>query len=591
MEAATLAFAPLGWKPLACAEIEPAPRALIAQRLPDTPLFGDFTLLRDMPELIVNADMLIGGTPCQGFSVAGLRWSLSDDRSNLCLEFVRLANAIDDLRRDAGREPCWITWENVPGVLSTQDNAFGAFLGGLVGSDAPLVSRGGWQYAGVVAGPRRCAAWRTLDAQHFGLAQRRLRVFVLAIEHPRGWSAPDALLPITESMRWHPAPRRETGERVAPTIAARTRGGGGLGTDAECDGALIPLEDLHLRGVQGGSQSDVVADMRVVQPRADIARALTAHASRIDAETETFVVANTLLGKSNSSHAADLDNYVTHSLRADGFDASEDGTGRGTPIIPILEVGKGTSSRGEGPNGVGIGNDGDPMYTLQAGAQHAIAHPYTLAIRGRGDSHELEYRQDGLANAVLTPNGGRAGIGVGAVAFDPTQITSAENRSNPQLGDPCHTLAKGQHAPAIAFSCKDHGADAGDISPTMRAMGHDGSHANAGGQVAVAFQTSGNCGAWETGDVTGAIDTMTDPNRPVIQTHWAVRRLTPKECERLQGAPDDWTNIAYRGRNTIADGPRYKMIGNSWAVPCVRYIGERIEAVRAQWIVKGRGRE
>ena len=81
--------------------------------------------------------------------------------------------------------------------------------------------------------------------------------------------------------------------------------------------------------------------------------------------------------------------------------------------------------------------------------------------------------------------------------------------------------------------------------------------------------------------MTGALDTMTDPNSHIVQTQWAVRRLTPLECERLQGAPDDWTNIAYRGKNTIADGPRYKMIGNSWAVPVVRWIGNRIAQVDA----------
>lgn len=83
-------------------------------------------------------------------------------------------------------------------------------------------------------------------------------------------------------------------------------------------------------------------------------------------------------------------------------------------------------------------------------------------------------------------------------------------------------------------------------------------------------------------NMTGALDTMTDPNSHIVQTQWAVRRLTPLECERLQGAPDDHTNIAYRGRNTIADGPRYKMIGNSWAVPVVRWIGERIDLVRSE---------
>ena len=118
MEAASLAFEPLGWKPLAFAEIDAAPRSLLAHRFPHVPLHGDFTRLRDDAALIAKADLLCGGTPCQGFSLAGLRGSLKDDRSNLCLEFVRLANAIDDLRRNAGDEPCFILWENVPGVFS-----------------------------------------------------------------------------------------------------------------------------------------------------------------------------------------------------------------------------------------------------------------------------------------------------------------------------------------------------------------------------------------------------------------------------------------------------------------------------------------
>lgn len=236
-----------------------------------------------------------------------------------------------------------------------------------------------------------------------------------------------------------------------------------------------------------------------------------------------------------------------------------------------------------GPDGLGV-QEGI-AYTLEARSEvQSVCQPYTLAIRGRGDSHNLEYRSDGVANAVLTPNGGRGGIGVGAIAYNitpsqsnkdynarPTQraqaITTTGNRPSARGGD------------VIAFGSKEYAQDAGDVSPPLRAMGHDESHQNGGGQVAIAFQTSGNCGAWETGDMVGALDTMTDPNSHIVQTQWAVRRLTPMECERLQGAPDEYTNIAYRGRNTIADGPRYKMIGNSFAVNCVRWIGERIQLV------------
>lgn len=273
IEAASAAWHDLGWTPLAFSEIEPFPRAVLAHHFPGVPLHGDFTVLRDQP-WIVDADLLVGGTPCQAFSVAGLRGSLADARGNLTLEFVRLANAIDDLRRAAGRAPAWVVWENVPGVLSVSDNAFGAFLGGLVGSDAAIKPpRGrGWTDAGVVHDPRRCAAWRVLDAQHFGVAQRRRRVFVLARGGAGDWAAADALLPVGESVRWHPAPRRAAGQRPAPSLAARTRGGGGLGTDAELDGALIAdtrwpadiaptlnaafgdkqgLEDQHIQGGGG----------------------------------------------------------------------------------------------------------------------------------------------------------------------------------------------------------------------------------------------------------------------------------------------------------------------------------------------------
>ena len=167
IEAASVAWHPLGWEPLAFAEIEPFPRAVLAHHYPDVPLHGDFTRLRD-EAWIGAADVLVGGTPCQAFSVAGKRASLSDDRGNLTLEFVRLADAIDDVRRLEGRDPSVLVWENVPGVLSVKDNAFGCLLAALVGEDAPIVPPGGkWTHAGVVAGPQRQAAWRTLDAQYF----------------------------------------------------------------------------------------------------------------------------------------------------------------------------------------------------------------------------------------------------------------------------------------------------------------------------------------------------------------------------------------------------------------------------------------
>jgi len=162
------------------------------------------------------------------------------------------------------------------------------------------------------------------------------------------------------------------------------------------------------------------------------------------------------------------------------------------------------------------------------------------------------------------------------IAFDETQITSSDNRCNPQPGDPSHPLASGARPPTIAFSAKDHGADAmADLSPTLRAGGHATSHANAGVMPAIAFHARQDP---DSGPVTHPLDT--DGTSIGILTQWRVRRLTPTECERLMGFPDGYTAISYRGK-PAADGPRYKALGNSMAVNCMRWIGRRIEMVEA----------
>jgi len=183
IEAASVAWEPLGWKAAWLSEIEPFPSAVLAHHYPDVPNLGDMTTL---PERILSGeveapDLLCGGTPCQAFSVAGLRNSLDDARGNLSLTFVGIANAIDHVRSVRSAPPAIIFWENVPGVLNTKDNAFGCFLGALAGEDQPIIPPGKiWTNAGCVYGPQRAVAWRILDAQYFGVAQRRRRVFVVA---------------------------------------------------------------------------------------------------------------------------------------------------------------------------------------------------------------------------------------------------------------------------------------------------------------------------------------------------------------------------------------------------------------------------
>lgn len=514
------------------AEIEAFPAAVHAARFPGSVNLGDMTApgLVERAAAIALPDIIVAGTPCQAFSVAGTRGSLADARGNLTLLFIRICDAIDDLRRAAGLAPLWIVWENVPGVFSTSDNAFGSFVGGLVGSDAAIDPHrgGGWTDAGVASGPRRCAAWGVLDAQHFGLAQRRQRVFVLARGGAGNLQPADALLPITESLRWHPAPRRGAGQRVARPIAAGSPGGSGYRNDADTADNLIPL------GLGDDGQ---------------LARALNG--------------CKTAAGR----HDVSVDTFVAHILRAEGFDASEDGTGRGTPIVPV-----------------------------------------SAALRGREEGSSAELGDD-KAFSLRASSGGGDKPHVLAHAFDARQSDVI------QYGDRAGPIDTAGNSQAVAFSAKDYGADAGDLAPTMRAMGHRGSRANAGGQLALAFtQNSRSEVRYIGGDgaVTGAVtsepgaqqqtyvaidaynQTTSDMAQtlcsrgnspggnahlvPAVHVAMQVRRLTPRECERLQGFPDDWTLVEWRGK-PAADGPRYKAIGNSMAVPVMRYLLERITDV------------
>lgn len=275
IEAASVAWNPLGWKAVAFSEIEPFPCAVLAHHYPDTPNWGDMTKYKEWPD--VPIDLLCGGTPCQSFSVAGLRKGLDDPRGNLMLTFGAIA---------AKYRPKWLVWENVPGVLSSNKGRdFGAFLG--------MLGQLGYGFA-----------YRVLDAQFFGVPQRRRRVFVVGCLGD--WRSAAAVLFERHGLSGDPAPSRQARKRIAPTLSARAQGGGGLGTDFDCDGGLVAK--CLVRGSGGGQ--------------------------RYDAESETLI-AHTLLGKHNSSHAADQDTYITHSLRGEGFDASEDGTGRGTPLVPI----------------------------------------------------------------------------------------------------------------------------------------------------------------------------------------------------------------------------------------------------------------
>lgn len=226
IEAASKAWDPLGWKPAWFSEIEPFPSAVLAHHWPEVINLGDMTKIADAVHAgdVDAPDVLVGGTPCQAFSIAGLREGLSDDHGQLTISYVELANAIDAKRRERGEPESIIVWENVPGVLSSKDNAFGCFLAGLAGESSELQPAGGkWTYAGCVSGPERIIAWRVLDAQFFGVAQRRRRVFVVASAR-KGFD-PAAVLFELDSVRRDSAPRRESQPEIARNAGERTKVG------------------------------------------------------------------------------------------------------------------------------------------------------------------------------------------------------------------------------------------------------------------------------------------------------------------------------------------------------------------------------
>ena len=353
IEAATVAWHPLGWEPVGFSEIDKFPSAVLAHHYPDVPNYGDMTEHEQWPE--TDVDVLVGGTPCQSFSVAGLRAGMADPRGNLALTYLAIADE---------RRPRWLVWENVPGVLSSNDGRdFGAFLGALGQLGY------GWAY-------------RVLDAQYFGLAQRRRRVFVVGCLGD--WRRAAAVLFDAESVSGNPAPRREAGQDTAPTFAARTRGGGG-----NSEGQRLTLSH-------------------------DPACALTAREYK------------------GSLPEADLSTVVA--------------------------------------------------------------------------------------------------------CFDETQTTSSENRSTANPDTAVVAIRENQR-----------------------------------GEVAESDQTNAlSSGGGKPGQGYAA-----------ARVGMQVRRLTPTECERLQGFPDGYTRIAYRGKSAdkCPDGPRYKALGNSMAVPVMRWIGERIQLV------------
>ena len=538
IEAATVAWHPLGWTAAAYSEIEKFPSQVLAHHYPDVPNVGDMTKFKEWTN-VSNVDVLVGGTPCQSFSVAGLRKGLDDPRGNLMLTYLAIA---------AKFRPKWLVWENVPGVLS---------------------SNGGLDFASLLRGMGELGygfAYRVLDAQYFGVAQRRRRVFVVGCLGD--WRSAAAVLFERHSLCGYPAPSREKRKSIATSIGASTSVGSlcartGLSNSAQDaqQGHLLPIalaENTIGRQPQNGGNGD------------------------------GFTIGGPM--------------YTLNATGAHGV---------AQPIpFDMMNIRARPSDDGRANRiGRGYGDEGDPMFTITKANHHGVVHPIPFGVSEKPDvGHCLR------SSASKADKHESTTYIAQPIPFDTTQITSKANYSKPESGDSCHPLAAGAHPPAIvqpiAFSRNDDGRDAThDLAPTMRVAG------NAGGMLAAAVGTDLYNGAI-TGDVAATITNRTDgtgtgpsvmqptssafkytmgakahgigyadeqsptldtkaDSNAVLTSTIAVRRLTPVECERLQGFPDNYTNI----KDKCPDGPRYKALGNSMAVPVMAWIGKRIQEV------------
>lgn len=541
IEAATVAWKPLGWECVAVAEIEPFPCKLLEHHYPNVPNLGDITQIKSLGRI----DLVVFGSPCQDLSIAGLRKGFDDGtRSSLFFNAIRL---IQWARQHGSCR--FAIWENVYGAFSSNEGRdFASVVAEMAGLSDVRVPKNGWGSEGCAYGDNGMLEWSVLDAQWFGVAQRRRRVF--AVADFGDWQHRPPILLERRSLRGDTAPSREAREGVTYDVApCLTSSGRGVERTGETRG-----------------QDPVVA---VEVPTSPVCAArMVAFGEYVDDGTAST------MKQRDYKDATDLVTYG----------------------IPGNWIGR------KPENG---GNAVEPMHgvapCLTSADRHGVA--YSVALRGR----------DGGATAEL---GGEV---AGCL------------RASTGGGDKPHVLAP------IAFSSKDYGGGAAfDIAPTLRSGNHDKSHANGGQPPAIAFDSRqdpvsstevfGALGSSSpqaqavciTGDIThtlkaegfDASEDGTGRGHPIVPavpeiagtmkackdsggwsnsadhaaagymvptSSMAVRRLTPRECERLQGFPDQYTLIPIKGK-PAADGPRYKALGNSMAVPVMRWIGQQINA-------------
>lgn len=482
VEAATLAWEPLGWEPACFCEVDEFPSAVLRERWPDVPNLGDITTVnwKRVVREYGAADLVVGGSPCQSFSVAGTRTGL-DGASGLMWEYVRCVREV---------KPGWLLWENVPGALSSSHGEdFRCLLEALDALGYGL-------------------AWRVLDAQFFGVAQRRERVFLVGrLGDPR---PPVEVLFEPEGLRWDTPSSREKRKELA------ARAGRGAET---AGGALNPADPQSKRVYDpsgcGPTLSSGTGEGMNIQP--------------------SVLTADFKYHQGSGAGSIGYEREQSPTLTADFHNPA---------VLQIAGNIIGRAPR-NGGNQLGVSDpDEDGAFTLTATDRHAVVcmtdtQPHSM-VDGEvcGALSASMHKDPPVVARTLKMRGGCDGGGKGPLVQDDVSATLGTGNDQ-TLFEP------------VAFAANQRGE--------VRMQGGDGTLTGA-----VPASQSGK-------QVNGVVD------------GYSVRRLTPRECERLQGMPDDHTRIPYRGKpaEECPDTPRYKAIGNSMAVPVMRWIGERIAAVDA----------
>lgn len=474
VEAASLAWEPLGWEPVAFSEIEPFPCAVLAERWPDVPNLGDITKIDWKEEIDGAIDLVVGGSPCQSFSVAGKREGLKG-ASGLMFEYIR---CVQELR------PRWFLWENVPGALTSEDGgAFGQLL-----SEMDELGYG--------------LAWRVLDAQFFGVAQRRRRLFLVG---HLGAESPAEVLFEPDCLSGNPQSSREKRKELA-SRAGRSAACAGFKYSAAPRANTIGYAEEQANTLTADWHAPAVLPLRGNM----IGRTDSADRQGMAMSQYGTEIAGCLTARGDSSPCAD----------------------RGQNIVCMT----GTQAHCHISNEIAgcltahMGKDDAPVVVGGAISENAAIEAFGFAQNTR---NEVRIVGDGTLSGALA-----ARPGMKQTTFVCTGSTCPINEQ-------------------IATRDKKLGCGTG------LGVSADGDPAF------TLLENHPHMAASEIGD------------KPAGVNHMLVRRLTPLECERLQGFPDEHTLIAWKGKpaEECPDGPRYKAIGNSMAVPVMRWVGRRIAAV------------